>query len=210
MNIIGTELVKDNSIIQGGSFRLDKGPTKIERESFKYAVQLMKECKKEGKKIILGCMINDLAVKPEERPKKTGKLEWPTSYLKILKNARVPLSKIYVDYESKLRNEADGDRRKRGVKIARSKKGIPICRSIMGKFYDKLAKKGYRQQIGFYVNEPKNKSTNAQENEDNSCPFGPIDGAIERGSGYKLKIEIINFLVESNGKVSKPIKIEPE
>lgn len=209
--------VKEGALIQGGAFRMDKGPTKTELHSFRLAVTLVEECRKDGKVVSMGCIVNDLALKPEKRPKATGVFEWPKEYLQILSEAGISTPEIVLFYESSLRNGAkrdlDGGKIEDGAFKINERTGIevPRCRSIMGKFYSTLAKKGYTQQVGFYTYEPKPEANEeAGEIADNACPFGPIEGALKRGSGYELRLAVLNYFVYPDGRLQTAGLFEPD
>lgn len=208
--------VKDGALIQGGAFRIDKGPTKTEIFSFKLAATLVEECRKDGKRVVLGCIVNDLALKPDKRPKATGVFEWPKEYLQILSEAGISAPEIEISYESTLRNGASQDFHRGKITGGAFKKNestgidVPRCRSIMGKFYSTLAKKGYVQQVGFYTIEPKPEPESPEEIPDTACPFGPIEGALKRGSGYELRLEVLNYMVHPDGRVATAGIFEPD
>ncbi|MFH1784967.1 MAG: hypothetical protein ABH842_00925 [Candidatus Micrarchaeota archaeon] len=208
-------LVKDGILVQGGAFRIDKGPTRTEIVSFRLAVTLVEELRKDGKNVKLGCIVNDLALKPDKRPKTTGIFEWPEEYLERLRDARIYPPDVRIYYESTLRNGASQDLHRNRITHGAFKVNettginVPRCRSIMGKFYSTLAKEGYIQQIGYYTFEPRSE-IGLGEVADKACPFGPIEGAIERGSGYQLRLEVINYLIYPDGKIQAVGVFEPE
>ena len=196
-------------LIQGGPFRIDKGPTHAETSSFKHAIVLHDEFGKQGGGSTLGCVINDLALSPSERPKATGILPFPTEYLELLQQAGISPEDVLVFYESTLRNQVkcDFDRRKLRVatKINESTGfPVPICRSIMGRFYYNLAKLGFATQIGFYLAEKP--LFEEDERKDNACVFGPIEGALS--GGYQTPLTTINFLVKTDGSIGNPFILE--
>lgn len=221
--------VKNGALIQGGSFRLDLGPTKTEADSFRLAATLLERCKRAGKQATLGCIVNDLAVNPEARPKATGRLEIPQGYLEILRASglcddearleQIRMGKgsakyaavasdgliIRIFYETSLRNAARKDPRSILVENEETGLKVPRCPAIMGKFYDLLANSGYTQQIGFYAYD-------FEPCDDHvcCCPRGPTQGAIKDYSGYSLSLEVINFWVYSNGSLVQGFVKGPE
>ncbi len=193
-------LVKSNSVIQGGSFRLDREPTKAEFASFKYAVELVRECRSAGKEVRLCTMINDLALSSEQRPKSTGILSFPVEYIELLHTTALTLEEILIFYESTLRNRAMEDirRGKNPSKLdinSHTCFAIPKCLNIMGRYYFDLEKMGFAQQVGFFARDPR-----AESEPDQSCPLGPVKGALF--SGYVLQIEVLTYFVYSNGRIS--------
>jgi hypothetical protein len=203
MNVIKriSKRLKNRALIQGGSFRLDHGSTNTEINSFRLAIRLYDETKRAGKIVSLGCIVNDLGLNPDQRPKKTGTLEWPKEYLELLQEAKIPLPEIRVDYESSLRNAVSHDIARKKIKPVTAKEhpvlGVPTitCPPIMGKYYQKLAHSGYTQQVGFYTQEPR-------PADDNSCSVGPTIGATYHASGYHLEIEVLNYWVHPDGQLS--------
>lgn len=210
--------VKSGALMQGGSFRLDLGPTKAEIDSFRLAVVLYDECRKAGKQTKLGCIINDFALPPQARPKATGRLEFPQEYLQILRaqnlideGARLEQIRpgkggaviflastngfeIRIFYESSLRNAARKDARSVLKVNFLSGIEVPACPAIMGKFYSILAKAGFSQHVGFFAKEDK-------PCDDNSCSIGPTLGARRDMSGYEPEIPIINWYISSDGRI---------
>lgn len=191
-------LIKPNSVIQGGSFRLDRGPTKAEFASFKYAVDLVRECRSAGKEVRLCTMVNDLALSSEQRPKSTGILRFPEEYVELLHTANLTPEEILIFYESTLRNKAMEDirRGKNPSKLdinSHTGFSIPKCLNIMGRYYFNLEKMGFVQQIGFFARDQRTDS-------DHSCPLGPVKGALF--SGYNLQIEVLTYFVYPDGRVS--------
>ncbi|MFH1521040.1 MAG: hypothetical protein ABID61_05330 [Candidatus Micrarchaeota archaeon] len=209
------KLVNDGILVQGGAFRIDKGPTKTEIRSFRLAVTLVEELRRDGKNVKLGCIVNDLALKPEQRPKATGVFEWPKEYLDRLQDAMIDPPDVRIYYESTLRNGASQDLHRWRIFGGAFKKNeatgldVPRCRSIMGKFYSTLAKEGYIQQIGYYTFEPKPEPAPG-EVADKACLYGPIEGALEGGSGYKLRLEVVNFLIYPDGRIQAVGAFEPD
>lgn len=201
--------VKPGAFIQGGAFRLDKRPTPTEVRAFRSAVVLYEDCRREGTQVKLGCIVNDLALPPASRPKATGKMELPSEYQAILRDAGIAESKVALFYESVLRNRARKD------EVASLKEngesGIPVavCASIMGRFYYQLSLDGCTQQIGFYAQE-QNHQVEEGEKADTACPLGPSKGAQTHTSGYTLQIQVINFWLYADGKMSNPAVFEPE
>lgn len=221
--------VQERAFIQGGSFRLDRGPTKTEAECFRLAAILHDECRKAGKTTAMGFIVNDLALSPQERPKATLRMAVPEEYLAILQehaligdDDRMELIRsgsrdkpkafflaapeglvLHILFESSLRNAARNDLRSIIGEANESGKRIPHCPAIMGKFYDLIAKFGYSQQIGFYTYQ-------SQGCGEGSCPRGPTMGAIERASGYAPRIAIANHWVYPNGLVSFGLCIDGE
>jgi len=203
-----TQIVKPKAIIQGGAFRLDKGPTFAEKRAFELAVSLVEGCRKQGKQTDLCVMVNDLAVPKNERPKTRHApvIEvLPQEYLRLLQSAHISAEQILIFYESTLRNRVSHDLRRNGDEFRGNLEirddGIPTvkCPNIMGRFYTELAERGYEQQIGFYTREPKPEPENPEEIPDRACSFGPQLGAMPDRSGYALGIEIINFWVGPEG-----------
>lgn len=205
---------KQRILIQGGAFRLDKGPTQAEKHAFRRAVSLYKEVLDSGKDVRLGCMVSDFASKPEDRPKATGRLELPEEYVRILQDHGIPIKDLEIFYETTLRNRASKDARKPNSDVVTKKNEhtgipVPICASIMGRFYYTLHVEGYSQQIGFYTSEEKPKPATPDERPDNACPSGPVYGAMYDMSGYELRIEVLNFWVHSDGRVEEAGKFSP-
>ncbi len=195
-------------LIQGGPFRIDKGPTHAETSSFKHAIVLHDEFGKQGGGSTLGCVINDLALSPNERPKVTGAVPFPTKYLELLQQAGISPEDVLVFYESMLRNQARRDLYK-GINVAvrvndHTGFSVPICRSIMGRFYYNLAKLGFATQIGFYLAEKP--LFEEDERKDGACVFGPIEGALS--GGYQTPLSTINFLVKPDGSIGNPFILE--
>ena len=188
--------IKNKAFVQGGSFRLDKGPTPTELASFKLALDLHLASRTNTR---LGCIFNDLGLEPFKRPKATGESPVPHDYVALLQKAHIPAEDVTIFYESTLRNRAYADNvpSMKIHEIAGSP--IPVCMSIMGRFYAELANAGYEQQIGFYSREPK--SPIPGEIPDKSCPMGPVYGA-SPVSGYRLRLEVINYWVHMNGSVT--------
>jgi hypothetical protein len=213
--------VKPNALIQGGAFRLDKGPTNTELRTFKLAVLLHEECRKNRTKTEIGCMVNDFGIAPELRPRFSAESE-VASYRKLLSRAYIKTSievwaslysipKPYLDFlrkhtlippaciatfqETYLRNRASED----DVSSLRMNDEtgfrVPVCASIMGRFYHELARRGYTQQIGFYAQEPR-------PDDDKACPIGPIKGADKKLSGYELQIDVLNYWVYQDGRIA--------
>lgn len=196
------KLVKPGAAIQGGAFRLDKGPTMTEIHTFKMAITLHEGCMKDGKETRLVCIIDDLALKPGERPKATGIITLPDEYIRLLQEAHIPLDSVMIFYESTLRNKVTSDKKRRGLEVATKINGttgfdVPICASIMGRFYTELAELGIPMQIGFYA-------TRESSEDDSACPWGPMKGAMESESGYGLKLEVLNFMVRLDLFISSP------
>lgn len=198
-------LVKPGAVIQGGAFRLDKGPTDAERHAFRNAVALHEGCIRDGRDTHLAVIVNDLALAPSARPKLTGGSPFPEEYVRLLQEAHIPVESIMVFYESTLRNGAQSDAKRKGVAVAMKLNGttgmpVPICASIMGRFYSELAEAGFAQQIGFYARQP-NDDALLDERADTACPLGPLKGAKESESGYQLRLEVINYFVFPDGRV---------
>ncbi len=232
-------LVNPRSFISGGSFRIDKGPTPAEIHSFRMAVSLHKECLAEGINTSLGIMVNDLALPPEERPKKTLKLALPVVYVSILKEYGLcsnsdaehlstgllePVSVVrglpqllyrfgllQIAFESNLRNSASKnaarDSRIRVKMNGHTGFPVPMCVTIMGRFYRSLASIGYAQQIGFYTMEEK-PEPGPGEIADKACAFGPVEGAIS--SGYPLQLNVVTWLVGSDGEIKDSVSFKAE
>ncbi len=205
-------VVRPRALIQGGSFRYDTGPTATEQRSFLLAVMLHTSCLSEGIQTRMGCMVNDFGVEPPVRPKRTGVFVFPEPYLKILQNAGLRPDQVLLFYESTLRNRVTKDRGQ-GAPVAVKVHGetgvpIPICASIMGRFYTGLANQGFAQQIGFYVREPK--KIRGDGSVDQACPWGPEKGAQRERSGYGLKLEVINYGVYPDGRILSMGLFEPE
>lgn len=192
--------VKNGAFIQGGAFRLDKGPTALERHTFRLAAGLHRECLTEGLQTRVGCIVNDLALPAVQRPKATGRLELPEDYVRILRENGLSPEILAIFYESTLRNRAVHDVTRGHVPTvklkANGKTGVPvaICASIMGRFYFELAQTGYTQQVGFYAREPKPRAAPG-EVQDRACSVGPVKGAMKDHSGYELRIEVLNYWV---------------
>ncbi|MDO8554813.1 MAG: hypothetical protein Q7S22_08440 [Candidatus Micrarchaeota archaeon] len=188
---VSSKIVKTPAFIQGGSHRIDKGPRTDELQSFRKAVELHRKCLDEGLQTTLGCMVNDLAIPSKERPKNTGTpYQFPEEYLKILQEARIPIAEVVVFYESSLRNGASQDARRRGVKIAETMNEytgfpVPVCASIMGRFYKTLEEQGFAQVIGVYT----------------LMDCGPEKGAKKERSGYDIKMDVVNFYMDAKGNV---------
>lgn len=195
--------VGGKALIQGGAFRLDKGPTQAEVNAFRAAAKVYGKCLAEGKMVGIGCIVNDLALKPEERPKATGNVQLPEEYLEILQEAHIELPDLRIWYESTLRNKVKKDVKKGragegGIKENEGKGiGVAVCAGIMGRFYSELADEGYTQQIGFYAweHEP-------FDPRDKVCPLGPHRGALPQFSGYVLRINVVNFWVYPEGGIN--------
>jgi hypothetical protein len=188
--------IKNKAFIQGGSFRLDKGPTPTELASFKHALDLHLASKTNTQ---LGCMVNDFGIAPCKRPKTTGNFTFPPDYILMLQKAQIPVEDVLIFYETTLRNRAHADNAS-SMKIHEiSGHRIPTCTSIMGRFYTELANAGYEQQIGFYSKEPK--LSIPGEVPDKSCSAGPVYGTRD-ASGYKLRLEVINYWVYQSGLVT--------
>lgn len=206
------KLVKPGAILQGGAFRLDKGPTGAEHYAFRYVVLLHNSCVKNGLETKLACIVNDLGVKPEERPKATGKFSLPSEYIQILSEMQIPPESVLIFYESTLRNRARGDMETDGSiahKIDEfTGKKVPVCASIMGRFYADLTRAGYTQQVGFYARNPVLEIP--EEKPDTSCPFGPLKGAVKTYSGYSLGIEVLNYFVHPDGSITVGGIFEPQ
>ncbi len=195
--------VEGRTFIQGGAYRLDKGPTPTEIGSFRLAAGLHAACLAEGKATTLGCIVNDLGIPAQERPKATGRSILPIEYFDLLTSAGIPAGEVQIVYESTLRNKVGKDASRHGLPVAlkvneETGVAVPICVSIMGRFYSDLAIQGYARQIGFFVQEPK-------PSDDQSCPFGPVYGAREDRSGYALRLDVMNFWVHADGRVSSPL-----
>jgi len=200
-------LVRSGAVIHGGAFRLDKGPTATEFRTFELAVETLRQAIAEGKQAKLACIVNDMGVKPEERPKRTGIFTFPKEYERLLIEACIPVADVMIFYESTLRNRVAKDIG-RGMDVARkvneqSGLEVPICMSIMGRFYTDLALLGIPQTIGFYAIEPR-------PSEDRACPFGPMLGADQRRSGYQLKMEVIVYFVDQDGGIVPGGRFEPK
>ncbi|MFH0884698.1 MAG: hypothetical protein V1861_03230 [Candidatus Micrarchaeota archaeon] len=252
--------VKPNAMIQGGAYRVDRGPTPREWRCFRLAVLLHEECKKEGVATEIACIVNDLGLSPQDRPKTiasqdSGSIPLTEEGMRRRKAFQKSLSdglsipELYYDLllrecssqgqeavffpremfkiedvktfgeafaislgdyvgevvrrlvpltffsESALRNRASEDK----VSSLRLNDStgfpVPICASIMGRFYHELAKRGHPQQIGFYTQEPR-------PADDHACPIGPDKGARKHDSGYDLSIEVINYWVYPDGRIT--------
>lgn len=111
-------------------------------------------------------------------------------------------------YESSLRNRVRKDgrathkNRQTGIKVA-------VCANIMGCYYQTLADLGFTQQVGFYAREPK-PETGQGERGDTACPFGPMLGAVEPRSGYKLRLSVLNYSVHPDGAIRPMCSLEPD
>jgi hypothetical protein len=192
------KLVRSGAVIQGGAFRLDKGPTATEFRTFELAVETVRQARGTGMEVKLACIVNDMGVKPEERPKRTGIFTFPDEYVLLLRAACIPVADVMIFYESTLRNRVAKDI-SRGMNVARkvneeSGLEVPICTSIMGRFYTDLAAQGVPQGIGFYAQEPRPR-------DDKACPWGPSKGADERQSGYPLRLEVLTYFVRPDGYI---------
>ncbi|GEM_PF-5996871 len=206
------KLVKPGAIIQGGAFRLDNGPTTAELASFRHAISLHLECRKLGVYTKLGCIVNDLALKPSERPKLTKVHPLPEEYIKLLGEADIPAEAVAIFYESTLRNKAQKDA-KDGLNVTRkinesSGIPVPVCVSIMGRYYMDLAEAAYPQQVGFYARNTVPEIP--EEKPDRACPFGPIRGAVKEYSGYSTTIEVLNYFVHPDGSITTGGIFEPQ
>ncbi len=188
---ISSSRVTSPAFIQGGSHRADKGPRTDELQSFRKAVELHRKCLDEGLQTTLGCMVNDLAIPSKERPKNTGTLyQFPEEYLKILQKARISITDVVIFYESSLRNRASLDASRKGIKIAKKINEhtgfpVPLCASIMGRFYKTLEGQGFAQVIGIYT----------------LMDCGPEKGAKKELSGYDIRMDVVNFYVDATGNV---------
>lgn len=170
--------IRGKTFIQGGSHRIELGPKKGEVESFRCAVDLFRMLKDQGEEADLGCLANDLALSPDQRPKNTGeKYELPKEYSEIL-DGLPDKPDIFLFWESTLRNKAKEGPKNAFKKNERLGIEVPTCPAIMGAFYKTLERSGYKQVVGFYPFEE-------------SC--GPVKGADCTISGYELRIKIRNF-----------------
>jgi hypothetical protein len=201
-------LVKDGAIIQGGSFRLDKGPTATETRAFELATVLYERCRRSGRDVKLCLILNDLGLAPADRPKSAGSFEFPTAYRRILEKSKVDEDGVLLVYESSLRNRV----RKDGKALRKNRQSgiqVAVCANIMGRYYRTIADLGFCQQVGFYAREPKSEARPG-EKEDTACPLGPMVGALERRSGYKLGLDVLNYSVLANGEIRAMCNLEPE
>ncbi len=207
-----TSLMKEPLLIQGGNFRLDKGPTKTEILSFSHAINFYQAFLRQKNNVRLGCLVNDFGLPADKRPKKYDGISilaydrWPLEYLALLEGARIPVPNIKIFYESSLRNRVRTDfdhGRIRSVGLKESETGLEVatCPAIMGCFYSLLAKHGFKAQFGLYVKEPKC-------SDDHSCEFGPVRGALY-DSGYDLKIDVLNYWVLPDGELRLGGYFEP-
>jgi len=203
-----SSLVKDGAVIQGGSFRLDKGPTATEKRAFEFAVFLYELCLRSRRDVKLCLIVNDLGLVAVERPKSTGSFEFPAAYLRLLEQGEVDQEDVLLLYESSLRNRVRKDgkafktNRQSGIQVA-------VCANIMGRYYRTIADLGFVQQVGFYAREPK-PEVGPGEREDTACPLGPMVGALEHRSGYKLGLSVLNYSVFPNGEIRAMCNLEPE
>jgi hypothetical protein len=200
-------LVQDGAIIQGGSFRVDKGPTATETSAFEFAAALYEFCLRAGRDVKLCLIVNDLGLSPAERPKAEGVFEFPAAYLAILEQIGVDQGSVLLMYESSLRNRVRKDgkaakkNRQTGVQVA-------VCANIMGRYYQTIADLGFTQQVGFYAREPR-AHAGPGEIEDRACPLGPMVGAMEHRSGYELRLSVLNYSVFPNGEIRAMCNLEP-
>jgi hypothetical protein len=201
-------LVKDGAIIQGGSFRLDRGPTATETRAFELAVALYDLCLWSGRAVKLCLIVNDLGLAPADRPKATGSFAFPAAYQQVLEERGISRDDVLLTYESSLRNRVKKDgkasrkNRATGIQVA-------VCANIMGRYYRTIAGLGFAQQVGFYAREPK-REVGPEEKEDAACPLGPVLGTMEHRSGYALRLDVLNYSVLPSGEVRAMCNLAPE
>lgn len=184
--------IKKGAFIQGGSHRVDTGPTLTETNCFKFAVKFHKICEKKKLGTKLVCMVNDFGLIPEERPKNLNKKTvLPKEYLEVLKKNKLSEKDVLILYESYLRNKAMRDDRihhELGIKVVK-------CPSIMARFYKILEEKGSPQLIIFWVV--------------GEC--GPKAGLDSVSSGYKIdSMEVLNYAITENGKLLVAAHYDPK
>ncbi|MBI2080009.1 hypothetical protein HYT84_04540 [Candidatus Micrarchaeota archaeon] len=191
-------------VIQGGAYRADLGPNKTQLKTFKFALSAFKTLIEEGGSeyrqrdaVKLACIVNDLGMAPRNRPKRVHNFSLPSEYLGMLERAKINSGEVLIFWESTLRNGAEQDRERRGIKIQKTEGGSPRCVSIMGRFYEILARLGFRSQIGFYEAKTEIPPPDYKGAIDRACIYGPIEAALGF-SGYELKIEVLNALVKLN------------
>ena len=199
--------VRHNAFIAGGNYRIDLGPGDTQVKTFRMATNLYRACLDEGIVAKLGCIVNDLGVPPEKRPKFPGNtLFFPRPYREELDLAGLKFADVEIFYESTLVNKARKDANK-GAEIALSANGNVVCYAIMGKFYDLLAKSGYSQAVHFYTLNVNNPGWDGRS--DKACAHGPSD-ALLGFSGYELRIYVSNYFVDYDGLLYPDGDFEPK
>ncbi len=98
------EPIKGRTIIHGGNFRLDRGPTQTEAETFRHALLLYDDCRTKEQQAALCCIVNDLGVHPLDRPKMTNGIAWPKEYYEIAYQVKLLPAKTQFDYVERERD----------------------------------------------------------------------------------------------------------